>query len=436
MFLENSETRFLNGSFCGKIRTDIRGVRGGSYVTEIRFLHAADLHLDTPFKGMAHFPEAHLNELRESTFQAFDNLVEYALETKPDFIVIVGDIYDGEDRSLRAQLKFQEGMKKLAIAKIPVFLSYGNHDHLKGNWTRFDLPENVHVFQGAVEKKSLMVRGEMVNLYGFSYPERHVREVMIDAYPIAQSDAFHIGLLHGSVEGDDSHAVYAPFTKAEMLSKRYDYWALGHIHKRQHLHEAPPIVYPGNLQGRHRNERGIKGFYEVSLSKQNAKMTFVPASTVIFDQVIVSCEGVHHAGEWFDRCQHAIDAFQEEKDAAIVTLQMVAIDEEAASLFRQSSAEEWLQALRDQLQSRSPFIWIDKIKYEQVLLGNEDVEVLMNPVLSVVDSWQDDQWHDVLKDLYQHTRSFKYLERLTAEDFQEIRREVAQNLVSELSERK
>lgn len=405
-------------------------------MSEIRFLHAADLHLDTPFKGMASFPEAHMAELRNSTFQAFANLVLYALETSPDFIVIVGDIYDGEDRSLRAQLKFQEGMKKLEEANIPVFLSYGNHDHLNGHWTRFDLPENVHVFKGAVEQKSLVIRGEMVNLYGFSYPERHVREAMIEGYPVAEAGAFHIGLLHGSVEGDDSHAVYAPFTKGEMLTKRYDYWALGHIHKRQHLHEAPPIVYPGNLQGRHRNERGTKGFYEVSLSKRNAKMTFVPAATVLFEEIIVSCEGIRHAGEWFDRCQDAIDTCQEQAGAAIVTLQMVAIDEEAALLFRQSSEEGWLQALRDQMQNRSPFIWINDIKYEQAMLRNEEAEVLMSPVLSTIDGWQDEDWRDVLSDLYQHTRSMNYLERLTEGDFQDIRKEVAQNLRIELSERK
>ena len=80
-------------------------------------------------------------------------------------------------------------------------------------------------------------------------------------------DAFHIGMLHGSLAGDETHAVYAPFTKSELLAKQYDYWALGHIHLRQQLHEEPPIVYPGNIQGRHRNERGEKGFYEVSLTK-------------------------------------------------------------------------------------------------------------------------------------------------------------------------
>lgn len=405
-------------------------------MTEIRFLHTADLHLDTPFKGMTHFPTDQLAQLKESTFRAFSNFVEYAVQTKPDFIVIVGDIYDGEDRSLRAQLKFQEGMKILQKAQIPVYLLYGNHDHLKGNWTRFDLPENVHVFKGAVEKKLLRVRGEAVHLYGFSYPERHVRETMIDFYPVAKNDEFHIGLLHGSIDGDESHAVYAPFTKTALLSKRYDYWALGHIHKRQHLHTEPPIIYPGNIQGRHRNERGLKGFYEVTLSKEKTDLAFIPTSAIVFDNVSVSCAGIRHAGEWFDVCEKALYTFGEQVGAAIVSLQLVDLDEDADLLFQQTSKEEWLSALRERFQHHSPLLWIRDLQFEKAVIRNEAAEVLINPILSTIDHWEKEQWDDVLRDLYQHTRSMKYLERLTAEDFEEIRADVEKNLLIELSDRR
>lgn len=408
---------------------------GGKFLTEIRFLHTADLHLDTPFKGMTHFPTEQLLQLQESTFQAFSNFIDYAVQAKPDFIVIVGDVYDGEDRSLRAQLKFQEGMKNLQNAQIPVYLLYGNHDHLKGNWTRFDLPENVHVFEGDVERKTLTIRGETVHLHGFSYPERHVRGAMIDSYPVAENDAFHIGLLHGSIAGDESHAVYAPFTKTALLSKRYDYWALGHIHKRQQLHAEPPIVYPGNLQGRHRNERGIKGFYEVTLSKRKVETTFVPASAIVFENVTVPCEGIRHAGEWFDICEEKLNAVQEKIGAAIVSLRLINIDEETDLLFQQASEEEWLLALRERFQNYASLLWISDIHYERTVVKNEAAEVLLNPVMSTIDRWEKAQWEDVLSELYQHTRSVKYLERLTVEDIEEIRAEVKQRLLIELSKR-
>ncbi|MBO1912054.1 DNA repair exonuclease, partial [Microvirga sp. 3-52] len=156
-------------------------------MSTIRFLHAADLHLDSPFKGMTGMQVDQLVSLRNSTFAAFERLISHAIHTKPDFVLIVGDIYDGEDRSLRAQLKFQEGMKKLSDAHIPVVISYGNHDHLSGRWTRFELPSNVYVFKEKVEQVTLNIRGDQVNIYGFSYKDRHIRESMITNYPIADT---------------------------------------------------------------------------------------------------------------------------------------------------------------------------------------------------------------------------------------------------------
>lgn len=405
-------------------------------MSDIRFLHAADLHLDTPFKGVTHLPKNHFAALRDSTFQAFSNFIQYALETKPDFIVIVGDIYDGAHRSLRAQLKFQEGMQALADVQIPVFLSYGNHDHLQGTWTRFDLPENVHVFTKEVEQKTVTIRGENVHIYGFSYPARHVSVPMIDKYPVAETDGVHIGLLHGSIEGDDSHAVYAPFTKDALLAKRYQYWALGHIHKRQSLHENPPIVYSGNLQGRHRNEQGMKGFYEVLLANGQATRHFIGTSTIIFEQVQVSCVGIYHAGDWLAVCEEALNHFQESYPiAAIVELKMVDIDEKTAELFRQSTQEEWLEVLREVMQKSTPFIWVNHIYYDDSLDKSDRLQLVMDPIIKTMEQWTTERWEDVLQDLYQHTRSIQYLDRLTPDDFKEIQAAAARNLLTGLMER-
>ena len=286
----------------------------------IRFIHTADLHLDSPFKGMTGMPADRLNSLRDSTFAAFNKLIEHAVKTRPDFILIAGDIYDGEDRSLRTQMKFREGMIKLDAAGIPVFISHGNHDHLSGRWTRFELPSNVHVFDENVKAARISVNGQDIVIHGFSYKERHIREKVIDHYPVAENhEVFNIGMLHGSFAGDETHAVYAPFTKNELLSKHYDYWALGHIHLRQQLNESPPIVYPGNLQGRHRNESGIKGFYEVELSKIGASLHFVPASAIVFDRLEVTCSGISHANEWLELCKKALDTFKSANGAGIVS---------------------------------------------------------------------------------------------------------------------
>lgn len=399
----------------------------------IRFIHTADLHLDSPFKGMTGLPKEGLRELRESTFTAFTNLIQYALENKPDFIIIVGDIYDGDNRSLRAQLKFQEGMKKLYEADIPVFICYGNHDHLSGRWTRFELPPNVHVFGAEVGQAEIKVRGQNIIVHGFSYAERHIREPMVEHFPIVESqEAFHIGMLHGSIAGDATHAVYAPFTKEALLAKGYDYWGLGHIHLRQQLHAEPPIVYPGNIQGRHRNERGWKGFYDVQLSKSAAELTFIPTSAIVFEQLEVSCAGIRHANEWFEACSEVVEAFKDVHPAGIIELTMTNIGTEAADLFSQSTEEEWLDVLREAIDESEPFVWVHAISFTEQTTDTITSNALRASVITTMADWTEEDWKVVLKDVYQHARGVKYFERLTTEEIEEIQENAKKILAAEM----
>lgn len=386
---------------------------------------------------MSGLPVEGLRQLRDSTFTAFANLIHHALETKPDFVIIVGDIYDGDARSLRAQLKFQEGMKKLDEAGIPVFISYGNHDHLSGKWTRFELPSNVHVFNGEVGQAELNVRGQDVVIHGFSYKERHISEAMIAHFPVAETrEALHIGMLHGSTAGDASHAVYAPFTKEALLAKRYDYWGLGHIHLRQQLHIEPPVVYPGNIQGRHRNEQGLKGFYDVELSKSSAELTFIPTSAIVFERLDVSCAGIRHANEWFEACLEVIDGFKAIYPAGIIELTMTDIDIEAADLFRQSTEQEWLDVLREYIGEGESFFWVHAILFAQQPTNHTESNALTASVSKTMDSWTEVDWKVVLKDVYQHVRGVKYLDVLTHNDIKEIQMEAEKILAIEMSEMK
>ncbi|GEN82761.1 DNA repair exonuclease [Sporosarcina luteola] len=402
-------------------------------MSSIRFIHAADLHLDSPFKGLTGLSPARLNELRESTFTAFDRLIRYALKSHPDFVLIVGDLYDGEDRSLRAQRKFQEGMEKLAEAEIPVYITYGNHDHVSGSWTKFELPGNVFEFKEHVEDVSLTVRGQEVVLHGFSYPKRHVRERMITHFPTASDQqSYHIGLLHGSVAGDESHAVYAPFTIDELQSKHYHYWALGHIHKRQQLSENPPVVYPGNIQGRHRNESGEKGFYEVELSNSETVLSFIPTSAVHFGRIQLQCNGIHHANEWITLCEEALDSFVEENGPSIIDLEMHMTDAETVAFFAQQPDDAWLETIREVTAGKEPFVFVHRL----VTVGNVRQEntnnVLIESVLNQVDSWSTDEWIHVLDDLYGHVRTVRYLDALTEDDISELKKDAERLLLNEM----
>lgn len=391
----------------------------------IRFLHTADLHLDSPFKGMAAAGPDELERLQQSTFAAFDRFIQYAINEQPDFIVIVGDLYDGEDRSLRAQIRFQQGMQQLHRLGIPVYLSYGNHDHLSGRWTRVSLPDNVHVFGEEVERKQLDVRGQTVYVHGFSYPQRHVKEAMIGQYADA-TDGVHIGLLHGSVAGDAEHAMYAPFTISELQEKNYDYWALGHIHKRQILSAEPPIVYPGNIQGRHRNESGAKGFYDVTLGAAEPVLKFIPAADIIFASLTVSCEGIEYADDWLASCQQAIDGLTAESGSVVVELAM----ENTDGLVDDAAQSEWLDILREQYENTEPFVWISSIDWP-IVRDREVSNSLLEPVQRTLASWGEEEWRVLTKELYGH-KAGRYLDALTPADTERLKEQAVSLLENEM----
>lgn len=416
-----------------KIRTNIRLI-GGKLMSSIRFIHAADLHLDSPFKGMTELPKERLKELRESTFNAFDRLIMYALKEQPDFIVIAGDVYDGEDRSLRAQQRFHEGMEKLNKAGIPVFLCHGNHDHLGGRWVRFEMPSNVRTFSSEVTKEHLHIRGQDVFLVGFSYPERHVTASMIDTYPIAERhDAIHIGLLHGSIAGDSTHAVYAPFTKEQLLGKQYDYWALGHIHKRQFIHEDPYIVYPGNLQSRHRNERGIKGFYDVTLEKGSTDIAFIPTSSIVFDEIHVSCHDVLHANELLLACSQEIEKFRSVNGSGVCDLVFTDISSAVSEMLNSSSIDEWLRVIRETEEEQELFVWVSSIKMDDHAIGIQEVNGVTQSVIDMLNDWTIAEWKEVVSDVYQHTKGIRYLEPLSEQDLEDIKKEASLILMKEMA---
>ncbi|MBK3495949.1 metallophosphoesterase [Viridibacillus sp. YIM B01967] len=387
----------------------------------IRFFHTADLHLDSPFKGMSALPKERLQELRHSTFAAFDRFIQYAVQELPDFIVIVGDIYDGEDRSLRAQAHFQNGMEQLYEKNIPVILSYGNHDHLNGKWTRFELPPNVHVLPKKTEQVTLQIRETAVHVYGFSYSDRHVKEPMINTYPVATNkDAIHIGMLHGSLMGNTTHDVYAPFAKEDLLAKQYDYWALGHIHMRQILNEEPPIVYSGNIQSRHRKERGVKGFYDVTIDNHHANLDFVPTSVIVYDELIVNCEGLVHANEILQACENTVQQFRDQFGAGVIELRLEHLESGAKTLFEDSTIEEWLELIREREEQKSPAIWIQSVHINWQDFQEYEPTVATEAVLHVIDNWDDMQWKETLKDLYQHPRGGRYLEPLSKAELEQI----------------
>lgn len=254
----------------------------------ITFIHAADLHLDSPFKGFSDVPEQVFQTMRESTFLAFNQLIESAIKERVDFVLLVGDLFDENKQSLKAQLHLREGFIRLQQHDIDVFLSYGNHDYLNGNTYPIQYPDNVHIFQTDEVTSFPFLKGDkhVANLYGFSYVNQDVRENKALQYKISDEEVpYHIALLHGTLHGNQEHDPYAPFRLEDLAREAFDYWALGHIHKSRILQSDPPVIYPGNIQGRHRKETGLKGCYFVTLDGSERKYELLPLQHVEIKEI-------------------------------------------------------------------------------------------------------------------------------------------------------
>lgn len=232
----------------------------------MKFLHAADVHLDSPLDGLERYEGAPVEQLRGATRQALKNLVELAIQQRVDFVIIAGDVYDGDWRDYNTGLFFASQMAELSRAGIPVFLIKGNHDAASQISKALRLPDRVHVFSHT-RPETVRLQELEVALHGQSYAERAVTEDLSRGYPAPVAGWFNIGVLHTSATGREGHENYAPCTIEGLRAKGYDYWALGHVHQREILSEDPWIVFPGNLQGRHIRESGGKGCTLVTVER-------------------------------------------------------------------------------------------------------------------------------------------------------------------------
>ena len=224
-----------------------------------RFLHTADIHLDSPLRGLERYEGAPVDELRGATREALKNLVNTAISEGVNFLLIAGDLYDGDWKDYQTGLFFAKEMSKLREAGIRVYIVFGNHDAASQITKKLgNIPSNVHHFSNR-KPKTEIIEDLGVAIHGQSFSKRILTENIAIAYPEARTGYFNIGLIHTSFTGREGHEPYAPCTMDDLLSKNYDYWALGHVHKREVLHEDPWIIFPGNIQGRHIREPGPKG---------------------------------------------------------------------------------------------------------------------------------------------------------------------------------
>jgi DNA repair exonuclease SbcCD nuclease subunit len=226
----------------------------------MRFLHAADAHLDSPLRGLDDYEGAPIEALRGATRRAFTALIQLALLERVDFVIIAGDLYDGDWRDYNTGLFFINCVRELDRAAIPVVLLTGNHDADSRITARLTLPDNVHLLPTA-QPGTKRFDHLRVAVHGQGFARQSEKRNLALEYPSPVTGFFNIGVLHTALDGREGHAPYAPCKIDDLVARGYDYWALGHIHKRESVNgnRHPRIEFPGNLQGRHVREVGATG---------------------------------------------------------------------------------------------------------------------------------------------------------------------------------
>ena len=295
-----------------------------------KFLHAADLHIDSPLRGLSVYQDAPVGAIRGATRRAVENLVAVALDERVQFVVIAGDVYDGAWKDFGAGLFFGGQVARLAEAGIPVVLLAGNHDAASVIPRDLRLPDSVHRLP--TEAPGTVRLDEWgVAVHGQGFADRAVYEDLSLKYPAPEPDRFNLGLLHTSAGGDAAHERYAPCDVSKLAAAGYDYWALGHVHARRDLHAGGgvPVVFPGNTQGRHARETGPKGCEIVTVGDDGGlTRTFRPLDVVRWADVTLDAADLAdaaHAGGGADPKSAAVlddlldaaaAALREHRDAA------------------------------------------------------------------------------------------------------------------------
>lgn len=338
------------------------------------YIHAADLHLDTPFEGFKKTaPEVHA-ALLDASLDAFDGLVQLALQREAAFVLLAGDLYDGADRGVRAQLRFHRGVAKLCDAGIAVLAVHGNHDPVEEGWSAIhQWPEGFTVFP-TTEVGSVPVEknGErLATVYGRSYAQRDTGENLSLGYRRGPETGLHIGLLHCNVGGIPGHANYSPCSIADLSAADMDYWALGHVHRHSIVRDRDPwIVYPGNLQGRspQPGERGAKGAVVVDVRGGR----IVEANHVALDRVRFA-ERTLDASSALDLAslESQLVACSEAERARVGARGLMlrvriqgARDALAADLARRDVVPELLATLRERAYGVAPFLWWESLRID------------------------------------------------------------------------
>ena len=359
-----------------------------------KFIHTADIHLDSPLRGLEAYEDAPVEEIRGATRRAFVNLVDYAIAEQVVFLLISGDLYDGNWKDYNSGIFFAHQMGRLQSANIKVVIISGNHDAASQISKSLSMPDNVTVLFNK-KPQSITIEELGVIIHGQSYATRAVNENLVMQYPQADSNYVNIGMLHTSLNGREGHENYAPCSVNDLQAKGYDYWALGHVHQREIIAEDPWIVFPGNLQGRHCREIGSKGATLVTIDAGNIiEVEHIEFDVLRWAVCQVDISGCNTTGDVYQQIRVAVEHAEAEADQKTLALRLVLVG--VCSLHNDLHARErqWLEEIHSVVASFQG-VWLEKVKIKTK--PEADIAKLLNedtPVASLLRTIADLSKHE------------------------------------------
>ncbi|MGV3244297.1 metallophosphoesterase family protein [Staphylococcus sp. 11261D007BR] len=394
----------------------------------VKFIHCADLHLDSPFVSKHYFSPHIIQDIENSAYESFKNIIDLALREEIDFLIISGDLFDQRNRTLKAEVFLKEQFNRLKQEQIFVYIIHGNHDPLSSRITT-DLPENVTVFSNKVETyQAITKRGETIHFHGFSYQNNESYENKIDEYPTNDTrNVIHIGLLHGTYSKSSTSDRYTEFRLEDLNAKLYHYWALGHIHKRQQLSDLPQIHYPGNIQGRHFKEQGDKGCLIVEGNHIELTTRFVPTHFIRFDSATIKVEDVNQ-----QHLYEAIQTFKESVRHLGRAIYRLTVKVSGDNYFDTQTIQQVEAMIAEYEENEHHFICIDElfIQYtdmKQSSIVNEFSDALLA---------EDHIFENAMNDLYMNPKASKFLDNYQQLDRKDLIERAEAMMNAELKEDK
>ena len=338
-------------------------------MTKVRFIHTSDLHLDSPFKGLSSWNSDLAARLKDATFKSFKKIADLCLDEKVDFLIISGDIFESEGKSPTAQLKFVAELKRLSDKGISSYYVCGNHDPVKTWLDVIKLPESVYRFDSSKVEYHIYKKDNIpvADIYGISYGDNVVKENLSLRYKRRNTPCpVSIAVLHGTAGEAGPHENYAPFKVKDVKSKGFDYWAMGHIHKRHVINESDPaIVYPGNPQGRDFGETGAKGCNLIEIDSDNKiSIRFMPVQLIRFEEIEVTLSEEDKMDSLPDKIQKAKDNIGDYDDnvSYILRINLKGRTPLHSYLSKPGETEQLLELLNEGQLDHNVFTWIDQIK--------------------------------------------------------------------------